>query len=339
MKKIFYSVVCILSVLLGSCSDNDDMESKPVLTDKISYTLASDQVGKQYFPKEKLHEQITPYFLDLIMRTANYPKDQWMEVAMKSIQPSTPENQAYLDSIAACQNKKLSALGLKLPLDKPIEVIDMSMEAFSTAVAFTSGAHIYAKLSAFRSRDQKDGFSSEMNMWHEVWHVLSRNNPELRRQMYALIGFTVLDEEVEIPEEVKSHLLCNPDIERHDSYASFEINGKPTDCLLLFYAQEDTYNPIFQWGLNHYTSSTEGSWLLALDPQTHKPYRNEDGKWALYNAMEVKDFMKGLNTPYNFDPEECMADNFAFAMMSKSDCSNQTLLQKIRDLFKMSETK
>ncbi len=44
--------------------------------------------------------------------------------------------------------------------------------------------------------------------------------------------------------------------------------------------------------------------------------------------------MSGGNTRYCNDPEECMADNFAFAMMNNTSSSNQKLLQDIRDLMK-----
>lgn len=336
MKKIIYFVVGMMSILLGSCKENDDIESKPTVEGKISYSLLSEESGKQYFTKEKLHEQVTPYFIDLMMHKPNYQQEQWLEVTTNSIKPSSPEKQTYLDSIAEIQNKKLSALGIKLPLDKPIDLIDMSMDGFDTAMAFTAGTRIYAHLKGLQNADPNKNISVEEIMWHEVWHVLSRTNPELRRKMYALIGFTILDEEIEIPAEVKSHLLCNPDVERHDSYATFDIKGKPTDCLLLLYAEEDTLDSRFPKHLNNYTRMSEGSWLLALDKQTHKPYQDENGKWALIHVNYAENFSKvmGGNTPYNFDPEECMADNFAFAMMSKADAPNMTLLQQIRDLFK-----
>lgn len=336
MKKIIYFVVGVMSLLLGSCKENDEMESKPAAEGKISYSLLSEESGKQYFAKEKLHEQVTPYFVDLMMHKPNYQPEQWLEVATNSIKPSSPEKQAYLDSIAEIQNKKLSALGIKLPLDKPIDLIDMSMDGFDSSLAFTAGTRIYAHLKGLQNADPNKNISVEEIMWHEVWHILSRTNPELRRKMYALIGFTVLDEEIEIPEEVKSHILCNPDVERHDSYATFDIKGKPTDCMLLFYAEEDTYNSILQKHLFNYTRTPNGTWLLALDKQTHKPYQDENGKWVLYNRNNVINFFEvmGGNTSYNFDPEECMADNFAFAMMSKADAPNMTLLQQIRDLFK-----
>ena len=81
--------------------------------------------------------------------------------------------------------------------------------------------------------------------------------------------------------------------------------------------------------------SSKGYWLLALDSQTHKPYRGEDGEWVLYNCTEATDFdvvMSGGNTSYCDDPEECVADNFAFAMMMDQSLPNQKLLEDIRQL-------
>lgn len=333
MKKYFYLAICMMAVVLGACSKVDNNDSKPGPVDKISYNLLSADSARLFFPHEKMHEQITPLFIDLSMRQANYPYNEWYQLALGSIQPSTPENQSLLESIAERQNKTLDALGIKLPIGRQIDVIDMSMDAFDAAMAFTAGTRLYFNMYVLHNAEQISPAITEMLVWHEVWHVISRNNPDLRRKMYALIGFKVLDEEIDIPDEVRKHILCNPDVERHDSYATFTINGKPTDCMLMLYAKEDEY----QKGkdLNSYLASPEGYWLLALDSQTHKPYRDESGKWVVYNCTEASDFeeiMSNGNTTYCDDPEECMADNFTSAIMNDPEVPNQKLLQDIRTL-------
>ncbi len=58
------------------------------------------------------------------------------------------------------------------------------------------------------------------------------------------------------------------DVERYDSYATFTINGKPTDCMVMLYADKD--DPLLEFKtLTNYISTAEGYWLLALDSQTH----------------------------------------------------------------------
>lgn len=335
MKKKLYLIICLVAVILCSCSKEDNDDRTPILVDEISYNILTTESAQQFFRQEKLHEQISSLFVDMCMHKAGYPYNDWLKQAESSMKNPDPSTIALVDSIAHLQQNTLRALGIKLPIAKQTNVIDLTMEAFGNALAFTSGTRIYADLTRLHEYERERPGMAEMVMWHEMWHVISRNNPDLRRKMYSLIGFNVLPTEIEIPAEVKKHILCNPDVERHDSYATFNINGKSIDCMLLLYAEEDEYKPGME--LKNYLSTTRGYWLLALDSQTHKPYRDEAGKWVVYNCTEASDFdkvMSGGNTSYCDDPEECMADNFSYAMMNNTSLPNQKLLQDIRALLK-----
>lgn len=333
MKKFFYLAICAVALVMASCSKDDESSENPILTDEISYDIMPAENAKQVFMQEKLHEQITPFFIDITMQHADYPYDDWKKLALSCMCEPNKANQAFLDSIAMLQNKSLAALGIKLPIAKQTNVIDMKMDAFNGALAFTAGTRIYVDIEMLREDEKMYQGRAEMVMWHEMWHVISRNNPDLRRKMYGLLGFNVLNEEIEIPADVKKHILCNPDVERHDSYATFTINGKATDCMLMLYSKEDEYKEGMT--LNKYLGTTEGYWLLALDSQTHKPYRDESGKWVVYNCTEASNFeeiMSNGNTTYCDDQEECMADNFTSAIINDTEVPNQKLLQNIRTL-------
>ncbi len=335
MNKLFYLATLAIILVLGSSCKEDDNNDNPILTDEISYNILPTENAKQFFLQEKMHEQITPFFIDIAMQHADYSYDEWLDLALSSFREPNQKNQDFLDSIAKSQHNSLAALGIKLPIAKQTNVIDMKMKIFGGTLAYTAGTRIYVDMDLLLREEKVEKGMAEMVMWHEMWHVISRNNPDLRRKMYALIGFNVLADEIEIPAEVKKHILCNPDVERHDSYATFTINGKATDCMLMLYSNEDRYKEGMNFG--NLLDTTNGYWLLALDSQTHKPYRDEAGKWVVYNSSEASDFdkvMSGGNTSYCDDPEECMADNFSYAIMNITSLPNQKLLQDIRDLLK-----
>lgn len=44
-------------------------------------------------------------------------------------------------------------------------------------------------------------------LWHELFHCLTRCNPEFREQMYALIHFTVADADYELPPCVQDYCI------------------------------------------------------------------------------------------------------------------------------------
>lgn len=65
---------------------------------------------------------------------------------------------------------------------------------------------------------------------HELFHCLTRNDADFRKTMYGLIGFTVMDHELELKGENKNMILANPDVEHIDNYAEFTINGQKRKC-------------------------------------------------------------------------------------------------------------
>lgn len=330
-----FAFALISCVTLNSCCDADDESQDSGKIDVITYNIIPQDEARSIFMTEPLHTQLTPLFMDITQQRKGVKYNEWLEVAKASIFAPTTEKQRFIETIAMQHSATLKALGISLPIEKETKCIDMIMDAFGGMTAFTSGTRIYADMNRLMTREKENPGYATRVMWHEMWHVISRNNPELRKQMYALIGFKVLPYEIEIPAEVKAHILCNPDVERHDSYATFTVQGKPTDCMLLLYTPATEYKE--GTSLRDYVSGTDGYWLLALDKVTHKPYRGEDGEWVIYNCTEASDFdevMSGGNTSYCDDPEECMADNFSFAMMSDKSKPNQKLLQDIRNMLK-----
>jgi hypothetical protein len=136
-------------------------------------------------------------------------------------------------------------------------------------------------------------------LWHELFHCLTRNNPDFRADMYSLIHFTVEDSDYELPPCVREKFLSNPDVEHHDAHASFIIDGQEKECFVAWIATMD---------YSEAQSSSESMTATALIPI--------DGTDVYYTKEQASNFDEvfGTNTGYTIDPEECMADNFADAM-------------------------
>ena len=116
--------------------------------------------------------------------------------------------------------------------------------------------------------------------------------------MYSLIHFTVLGEDIAIPEEIREHIIANPDVEHHDSTATFTVNGEKKECYLVFLT-----DAVFEKeGDDFFTGMYTG--VVPVDGS------------AVYRVEEVEDFLDviGENTGYSEDPEEIMATNFAYTI-------------------------
>ena len=60
---------------------------------------------------------------------------------------------------------------------------------------------------------------------HELFHILSRQNPELREKLYAIIGFTKCNE-IKLPPELERRKITNPDAPRNDHFIRLQIEGQ-----------------------------------------------------------------------------------------------------------------
>ena len=117
--------------------------------------------------------------------------------------------------------------------------------------------------------------------------------------MYRIIHFTVQDEDFPLPPSVFAYHISNPDVEHHNAWASFLIEGKEVKCFTDFVTTKHFEKP----GDVFFDYCT-----TALVPI--------DGSDCYYTPAEAANFDEvfGRNTGYVVDPEECMADNFSFAM-------------------------
>ncbi|SCW65625.1 hypothetical protein SAMN02910456_02409 [Ruminococcaceae bacterium YRB3002] len=117
--------------------------------------------------------------------------------------------------------------------------------------------------------------------------------------MYSLIHFTITGSDFPLPPSVLEYHITNPDVEHHDAYATFCINGENIDCFTGFVATKH-YSEVHS---DFFTYST-----TALIPV--------DGTDIYYTPEDTSNFDEvfGTNIGYVIDPEECMADNFAYAM-------------------------
>lgn len=159
----------------------------------------------------------------------------------------------------------------------------------------------------------------------ELFHILTRNNPEFRKAMYGVIGFKVTQHEIQFPTDIQEKRISNPDFYTYDSYAPFTINGEQQECTMIIYTDRN-----YEGGeMSQYLKVG----LVPLDEALIP--KQKDGKAIIYSIDQAEDFQTvvGQNTPYATNPEEIMAENFALAITGKKDVPNPELIQKTLDAF------
>lgn len=282
--------------------------------DIIRVKIYAKQIPHRYASSDEAREMIrsnTAYFGNLTQNDIEYRMqktgaslDELTEAAANEVYNFSSIEKFFLDSRLAKMKRKLNKNGYELPPIDEIVFVKTNLETESGADGYTRSTDIYlgtALVNTCTVMGFKEEYSSlaERVLWHELFHCLTRCNPDFRKQMYSIIGFNVNGTDYEIPPTVREYMITNPDVEHHDSYASFVIDGKATDCFTVFVTTkkfEEAQSDFFAYG------------TTALVPI--------EGTDTYYTPGQAENFdeLFGRNTKYVIDPEECMADNFQLAM-------------------------
>ena len=191
---------------------------------------------------------------------------------------------------------------------------EFGASGYSTGMQIYLGDELFLRL---KGDDEQAKIKFKHTLIHEIFHCMTRSNPDFREAMYGIIKFKVDESEYEFPEEISSCILHNPDVECINSHAAFMVNGKKTECVMICMCPP-------------YENDGEGlsEILIGFVPI--------DDLATLHSLNDISDFwdVVGKNTDYILDPEEIMAKNFADAMVYGMDgrsYPNPEIIQAVLD--------
>ncbi len=277
-----------------------------IFAGQISHRFASAEEGREIMlSNTEYYDGFTQNDIDFRVGKSDATMEELLEMSAQSVQEYSFFEKWYLNSRLARMALRLKWEGYNLPEMEEIVFIKADMGMEFGANGYTHGTEIYLNgtfVALYSVMNVIPGASEHMDevLFHEMFHCLTRCNPEFRAQMYSFINFTVTDDEYELPPCVAENYMSNPDVEHHNSYATFIIDGQEIDCYTAWITTKN------------YAEAQDGfsaSSATVLIPT--------DGTDIYYNQEEASNFddVFGTNTAYTIDPEECMADNFAYAML------------------------
>ncbi|MBR2546862.1 MAG: hypothetical protein IKF07_01540 [Eubacterium sp.] len=311
MKKSITLILVFICVLFlagcGAASQSTETKSDEY-TPQLKFQFASKDEGRELmFSNKDYYLGFSKNDLEFKLQKKDAMMTDYLDFAGKQVMDFTDEEKALVERFMADMEDELKNEGYDLPPLDEIIFIKTTMHEETGAAAYTHGTQIYIGeqvLSRVLNGDKEDAEMCESILWHELFHCLTRCNPDFRKNMYKLISFTVVEDDYEIPPSVFVYHISNPDVEHHNSYATFNIDGKDIDCFTDFV----TTKHFEKKGDSFFDTGT-----TALIPI--------DGSDIYYTPEEADNFDEvfGKNTDYVIDPEECMADNFSFAMQYGKD--------------------
>ena len=222
-----------------------------------------------------------------------------------------------MQAAADALNRTINEQHLNLPLPKEIKILKTTMAEEGGAGGYTRKDYIVIE----EKVEKFNPATAQYLLAHELFHILTRNNPDFRQRMYTLIGFSIADREFERPADLRNVLITNPDVNRFDSYATFTIDGEKKTCAMVIYSSKPYEGGSFFKYLT-----------IGLVPLKDGKPEQKDGKTQVYPISQASDFFEqvGRNTNYIINPEEILAENFAAVMLDKQQAKTPELYEKIR---------
>jgi len=271
--------------------------------EQLPYRFADAEEGAALLlSNTDYYDSLSQQDLDYRMQKKGATLEEYKTYAAAQVLPFTEEEKQILAASFARIEARLTEQGLTLPPVNEIVLIKTTMLEESGAGAYTMGNQIYLGdgiLAYGFMEDEQALIGLDGIICHELFHILTRNNPDFRADMYSLIGFTVYEETLLPGEDIRPMMLHNPDV-TINATATFRIGGQDVECFMA-----NIVTAPFEQEGDMFFSTLTPVLVPVDDPNTTYTIDQAENFWTLM----------GQNTGYVIDPEECLADNFRFAVV------------------------
>ncbi len=164
---------------------------------------------------------------------------------------------------------------------------------------------------------------------HEVFHVVSRQNPALREPLYAAIGFVKVDP-FPLPTDIAALTVTNPDAQGNDHLVRVTVDDEEVCGTPILMFTSDRYDP--QQG-GDFFDYMKDRFLVSRRIADRKDGAPVDLRVVASNRVVGLERRAGENTVYNIHPEEILAENFALLATKLRNPLTPEVLDRIRAAF------
>ena len=181
-----------------------------------------------------------------------------------------------------------------------------------------------------RNMAQRAEKSLERILTHELFHILSSHNPELRKRLYAIVGFSPCTE-IRLPASLRARKITNPDAPVCEHYMEVQHGGSTVKVAPILFSSRERYDVSRGGSLFQYL--TFRLMVVEQDDDKWMPVQ-ENGQPVLLEAGDVPAFSEkiGRNTSYIIHPEEVLAENFVLLVNNKTDVPTPRIVAEMRNV-------
>jgi hypothetical protein len=308
MKKFPHFLTILLVVVFSACSVDDNPD--PVLPeDEVPFlegttiSFATKEEAQAKLGTSDAYTQVLTQF-DIASRTRNADNTEeqdYLDFAASQAQDWTEAEIASLKLGINNVKSKIEEMGLNLNFPENIDLIKSAMLEEGGAVSYTREEYIVVK-----------GAVEEDLIIHELFHILSRNNPGNRDALFATINFEKTNR-ITYPASIVHQVITNPDAPFLDHSINLNFDGQQQDAVIILYAGKDYEGGSFFEYINRKLMLVEGE-------GTNKTPVLVNDMPVLKEFSDASDFYNkvGHNTSYTLHPEEILADHFVALLTERS---------------------
>jgi hypothetical protein len=306
MKKL-HLLAIILAVVMASCSVEDAPENLPKdeveFVDGTKIVFVSQEEGARIMGTSDEYSQVLSRY-DIASRTynpANSQEQQYLAFAAAQAL-EWEENEIEVLKIKIMQVKdKIESLGLKLAFPDEIKLVKSTLKEEGGVISYTRTNYIVMK-----------GDVTENFIIHELFHILTRYNPEKRDELYKTINFNKSNR-ISYPDAIKDNVVTNPDAPFLEHTINLTIDGKEKEAVFILHAEKDYESGSF------FNQMTQKLMLVEGGSNNKVPVLVNNAPVLLdfEAASDLKEKI-GNNTSYTLHPEEILAEHFIILIKPKS---------------------
>lgn len=302
-------------------------EAGSVRAGNIEFVFASPEQGRTLLSDRDAYVQRLSPFDRQARRQSAQPVDEaeYLEFVRGEVREWEADEQARISAVLRSLNRPLSTFSL--PPIAEIQLIHTTGREESGA-AYTRGTAIVLPASRLRSSNEPQ---LRTLLAHELFHIISRYDSELRDQLYGLIGFAASNE-IELPNSLADRRITNPDAPIIEHVLQLKIADEKTASVAPVLYAKGAYDP-----------DVQSSVFAYLDFQLMEVEQDENGRFKavlrsgqpVFHSPSEPDFARqiGRNTSYIIHPEEVLADNFAMLVTGKTSVPDPWILDGLRTSF------
>jgi len=316
----------LLLVLLAApdvCSPSEAVEF-PLHGDSVVRFADVDEGIRTLTERDRFVASFSPFDRQVRVRSdKEVPEDVYLEFVGKQVVAWEAEQIEKLSPIVATVRRKLAPFKLDFP---PAVLLVQTTGREESGAAYCRGNAVVLP----RNMTQRAGKSLERILTHELFHILSSHNPELRKRLYAIVGFSPCTE-IQLPASLRARKITNPDAPVCEHYMEVQHGDSPVKVAPILFSSRKRYDASRGGSLFQYLTFR----LMVVEQDGDKWMSVEkNGEPVLLEAGDVPTFSEkiGRNTSYIIHPEEVLAENFVLVVNNKTDVPTPRIVAEMRNV-------